>query len=186
MTPRCRGPRYGKMNNRKRWRDDDLLLPCGLVSWLPTRFTENCGGMDVTRLRTGQDESRRPYHTSPSLAFVPAPPLHALLHPYSRRPARPHIKLAIPDACLTDHSPPASSGHRHPVGSQSTQNTSPNILLQQNATPQSLALPSLLPSLAPPHNSHIEIRLPLTVLLNSRFHVRVKAHDDEGDGEGVW
>ena len=62
-----------------------------------------------------------------------------------------------------------------------TQNPSP-----ANPTPQSLAL---LPSLGPPHNSHIETRLPFTVhavLLNRRFRLTVKAHDDGEDGECVW
>jgi len=48
--------------------------------------------------------------------------------------------------------------------------------------------PSLLLSLAPPHNSHIEICLPHTVhaaLLNRHFRLRVKAHDDGEDGECV-
>jgi len=39
------------------------------------------------------------------------------------------------------------------------------------------------------HNSHVEKRLRLTVhaaLLNRRFYLTVKAHDDGGDGEYVW
>ena len=39
------------------------------------------------------------------------------------------------------------------------------------------------------YNSYIEIRLPLTVhaaLLNCRFRLTVKAHDDGEGGECVW
>jgi hypothetical protein len=128
------------------------------------------------------DKSRRLYRTSPSLAFVSAPAYTRSASPVVPPPSPPTHQTSHPQ---TDHShllrptlPPPSSRlpihtkheHKHPCPGKS-HSTIPN--------------PPLPPSIAcSAHNSRIEIRLPLTVhaaLLNRRFRLKFKAHDDGKD-----